>query len=400
MTRRGRLALALGLAAYLVAWAFGSKALYPVATGLVLVTLLMWAWMRLARKPTRLSRHTDKLEHFEGDDVAVSVEVELGPGVLPPGPVFLQERLSKLGERETRLRRGGAGLYARYGLSRVPRGRYLLEDVRVVLEDPFGFERVEAELPAAAALLVYPRLVALDRVFSDIGATLPEGRRLLMRRPSGFDLHSVREHQQGESLRRVHWRSTAKRGRLMVKELEDAPRDEVAVLLDAQAGSAVGGSFDTQVRVAGSILLAHTSRNRRAVLLVNGASSEFVQASVSEGDWRRALELLAAAEPDGHRPVESLLSDEASLVARALEVAVVTALLSPQLADRLIQRSLAHRHVSLVYVDAASFRDGARTRKPELLRLQAAGVPVAVVRAGDDIAAALTGRALREAASV
>jgi uncharacterized protein (DUF58 family) len=283
-------------------------------------------------------------------------------------------------------------------LARVPRGRYVLERAQAVLEDPFGLERIEVELPSTGAVLVSPRLVPLDRLFSDIGATLPEGRRLLMRRPSGFDLHSVREHQQGESLRRVHWRSTAKRGRLMVKELEDAPRDEVAVLLDAQAGSALGESFDVQARAAGSILLAHTSRNRRAVLLVNGASADFVQASASDGDWRRALELLAAAEPDGREPVEALLSDEASLVARALEVAVVTSALTPRLADRLVQRALGHRHVSLVYVDAASFGNAVRTKEPQLLRLQAAGVPVAVVRAGDDLGLALTGGTLGEVA--
>jgi uncharacterized protein (DUF58 family) len=113
-----------------------------------------------------------------------------------------------------------------------------------------------------------------------------------MHRPSGFDLHSVRDFQQGESLRRVHWRSTAKRGRLMVKELEDAPRDEVAVLLDARTGAPV---FDLQVRAAGSILFAHASRNRRAVLVVNGIRTETVQTTASEGDRRRALELLAAA---------------------------------------------------------------------------------------------------------
>ena len=67
-----------------------------------------------------------------------------------------------------------------------------------------------------------------------------EGKRLLLRRTTGFDLHSVREYEQGESLRRVHWPSTAKRAQLMVKELEDAPRDEVAVVLDADASAVVG----------------------------------------------------------------------------------------------------------------------------------------------------------------
>src|SRR5205814_4744473 len=127
------------------------------------------------------------------------------------------------------------------------------EETTALIEDAFGFDRVELELAAPGALLVYPRLVELDRLFSETGASARDGRRLLLRRPSGFDLHSVREYQQGESLRMVHWRSTAKRGQLMVKELEDSPRDEVAVVLDADPATVVGESFELQVRSAGSI---------------------------------------------------------------------------------------------------------------------------------------------------
>ena len=57
--------------------------------------------------------------------------------------------------------------------------------------------------------------------------------RLLLQQPSGFDLHSVRDYVEGDSLRKVHWPTTARRGHLMVKELEDSPRDELAVVLDA-----------------------------------------------------------------------------------------------------------------------------------------------------------------------
>src|SRR5205823_8732633 len=125
-------------------------------------------------------------------------------------------------------------------------------------------EIVQAE---PQALVVYPRLVALDGLFSEGGTYTQDGRRLLLRRPTGYDLHSVREYVEGESLRKVHWRSTARRGRLMVKELEDAPRDEVAVLLDGHA--APGPGFEIAVRAAGSILQAHLRRGRRCALVVN-----------------------------------------------------------------------------------------------------------------------------------
>ena len=96
-------------------------------------------------------------------------------------------------------------------------------------------------------------------------------------------------------------------------------------------------------------------------------------------------------EPDARAPLSALLAVEESPASRALDLAVVTARLAPELVDRLVQRALARRGASLVYVDAASFANSTAVRRPEpaLLRLQAAGVPVAVVRRGDDLAACL-----------
>ena len=253
-------------------------------------------------------------------------------------------------------------------------------------------------LTPTGALLVLPRLVELDVLFSESGAQAHDGRRLLLRRPSGFDVHSVRAYEEGESLRKVHWKSTARRGQLMVKELQDEPRDEVAILLDADAAAVAGGSFDAQVRAAGSLLRAQARRDRRAVLVVNSLRQEIVRVQTFSGDWRQALEMLAAVEPTGRLPLAALLSDEASPAGRSHELTVVTARLTSSLVERIVHRALAQRHVSVVYVDAPTFAGGRPSREPALLRLQASGVPVAVVRAGDDLMAALSGGAATAAA--
>jgi uncharacterized protein (DUF58 family) len=385
LTQRGRLALALGVLTYLAAWAFGARALYPPAVGLALAVALAGAWLRVCAKPVRLLRQVRGARRFEGDDATVELRVELD-GIVPPPPLRVRERIAKLGERETELR-GGRG---RYRLAELPRGRYTVEEARAVLEDPFGLARLEVPLAAAGALVVYPRHVELDRLFSERGLREPGGLRLLLRRGSGFDLHHVREYERGESLRRVHWPSTARRGQLMVKELEDSPRDELAVVLDAEDVGHVGGSFDTAVRAAASLLRANARRGRRSLLVVAGRRRESAPVASIEGDWDAALEMLAGAEPDGVRPIAAVLAEEGGGTAGALELAVVTSRVTPQLADRLVQRALAHRHVALVYVDRASFA-GRREPEPALLRVQAAGVPVAIVRAGDDLATALSG---------
>jgi hypothetical protein len=186
----------------------------------------------------------------------------------------------------------------------------------------------------------------------------------------------------------------------MVKELEDAPRDEVAILLDAHENGGVAESFDVQVRVAGSLLLAQARRGRRALLLVNGAERTMQRVHSYETDWRQAYDLLAAAEADGRTPAAALLGEEGSSVARALELTVVTSTLEPRLVERLLQRTLSQHRAALVFVDPGSFGpNGAEAvPQPALLRLQAGGVPVAVVRRGDDLQAKLSGDALRKAA--
>jgi uncharacterized protein (DUF58 family) len=312
--------------------------------------------------------------------------------------VTRSERVGRLGEQRHVLRRNGRRLSVRYVLENVPRGRYAFEDVRAELSDPFALERAIVELPAPGALLVYPRLVRLGALFTESGTRSHDGHRLLLRRHSGFELHSVREYEQGESLRRVHWPSTARRNQLMVKELEDSPRDEIAVLLDADAKAVVGESFEVQVRAAGSILEAYVQRGRRGVLVLNSERREVQRVHSPAADWRRALELLAAVEPTGDTSVARLLAEEDSPAARALELVVVTARLEPALVDRLIQRALSRHKVSVVFVDPASFNGAAKRPEPALLRLQAAGIAVAVVRAGDDLAACLSGEPATESA--
>jgi uncharacterized protein (DUF58 family) len=396
VTTRGRSVLALGVVVYIAAWAFGSKPLYPVATGLIVVCVLAWLWVRVGGGPFRVHRRTGDRDLFEGDDVPVRLKLE--PLGRPPlATAEIVERIHGLGEQRHGLRRFGGALRIDYTLPGLRRGRYAYEDVRVELADPFGLQRVSVELPPPGALLVYPRLVALERLFSEAGAQTLDGRRVLLRRHAGFDLHSVREHVEGESLRRVHWPSTARRSRLMVRELEDTPRDEIAVVLDADPRPVAGESFDVQVRAAGSILDAYVRRGRRAVLVANSSQREGERVHSAASEWRRSLDVLAAVQPDAREPLASLLRLETSPTTHVLELAVVTAHVDDALVALLVQRALARRRVSLVYVDAQTFAGAAPRREPALLRLRAAGVAVAVVRAGDDLRRCLEGELVAEA---
>jgi len=162
------------------------------------------------------------------------------------------------------------------------------------------------------------------------------------------------------------------------------------VLLDGDESAVTGESFEVAVRAAGSILQAHHRRGRRCALVVNSAGRE-TQTVATDANWRRALEILAAAEPTARTPAFALLEAVGGIAARSLELVVVTSRVDVPLVDRLVQRALSHRGVSLVYVETAP------GPQPQLLRLQAAGIPVAVVHRGQDLAVALGAPVVRVA---
>ena len=298
MTARGRAVLALGVVCWIVAIVFGSPALYPVAAGLVIVVPLAVAWVRITLRQPRVGRRWKHENLVERDDVRIELVLEREPG-LPLPNVMAHEQLGRVGDEEVELRSRG-----RRGATRAPTfSATCRADVTALrlcaCRSPIrsGSPRRAWPLDEQQALVVYPRLVELDRLFFDGGAGAEHGRRLLLRRPVGFELHSVRDYQQGESLRRVHWPSTARRGALMVKELEDSPRDEVAVLLDGDPAAVTGSSPDSSFDVAVGSPARSSSRRCSAAAAACSSSTPLgarCRPVSSDGpEWQRALELLA-----------------------------------------------------------------------------------------------------------
>jgi uncharacterized protein (DUF58 family) len=394
MTRRGAAVLGIGLSVWIVAWLFGARALFPIAAGLVFAALAALAWVHLSRQRFAAARRWEGHGVVEGGDVHVDLRVSPSSRI-PLPTVIAHEAIGGLGERTVELRRQGGDYLGVYTLRNVARGRHLFEPLRVSVSDPWQLAESSLRVDAREMLVVYPRIVELDGLFSHVGASLADGRRLLLRRQTGFEFHTVRHHVPGESLRRVHWPSTARTRTLMVKEFEDTPRDEVAVLLDGDAagfaGAAPNSSFDAAVRAAGSILYAHVRGGHPAVLVLNTRAREVQSVTAYGPEWERALGILAAAMPDAPTPASALLDSADGPAARSLELVVVTSRPEPALVRRILDRALSRRPVSLVYVDAPTFAGRPSTPQPALLQLQAAGVPVATVRRGDDLREALGG---------
>jgi uncharacterized protein (DUF58 family) len=386
-------AFLLGIGVTAAALAFGSRPLGVAGVGLLLAASASRVWAGLVRGPVSAGFNAGAAPVTEGERVRLRIGIRRASRV-PAASIVVHGILGRHGPFEACLEGRGRRCSSTLDFGRLPRGRYAISETKLVLGDLLGLESVELPVDAAGeTLLVYPRLVELQTLFSDAGRYGGHGRRLLLRRPAGFDFHSVREYTQGESLRRVHWPTTARRGQLMVKELEDTPRDAVAVVLDCDPAGVAGvppeSSFDDAVRAAGSVLRAYVRRGRRAVLVATGAEPAVQSVTSLDGDFTAALALLAAAEADALNGVGRWLRGAQTPAAQAGELVVVTANLDAAAVEAVLALA-GRRLVSVVWVDAPSYAGRPTRAESGPLRLSGSGIPVAVVRKGDDLAAALS----------
>jgi len=383
--RLGAVSLGLGVAG--VAWLVGSTTLWVLGVGLALAFAASDLWALATRQSVTVERLPLPATPIEGGHLTLEARVR-GRRLLAVRAEW-RERVGVLGEVVARVPPGGR---SRLVLENVPRGRYALGPGRLVVDDPLGLVRVEIPVPSETSIVVRPRVPELATLFTDTGGWRDGGRRAGVRRQSGLDPHGVRDYVEGEPLRAVHWPTSARRGELMVRELEDAPRDSVAIVLDAdaatQAGSRGDSSLDESVRVAAGLLHAYAARARRTLLVVAASPPVTLRVQALGRDWDEALDALASVEPVEGVPLAQLLAPRAA-TGSVPEVVVVTSR-PAVVADALVARAAGGRSSALVHVDASTYGTSTpASPTPALARLAGAGVALAVVRRGDSLPEAL-----------
>ena len=188
--------------------------------------------------------------------------------------------------------------YLRGGLRR---GVYLDWPVHIYSEGILGLARHHAKLAASSRLTVLPyhaelsRLPLLDSLHRM--AWSPAGRSA---RGGGMDFYGVREFQPGDPLRHIHWKTTARRGDLVVREFEEGACMPLLILIDNReiAGASVreGTLLDIQARLAASVV--HYARLcGHPVTLAAYEGRELLHHEVQA--THAALHWLASLEPSG-----------------------------------------------------------------------------------------------------
>lgn len=199
----------------------------------------------------------------------------------------------------------GTEIRARYRLPTQRRGGVEVGPMVLVRSDPLGLTRRVRECGSVETLMVHPKTIPLP--------VLPAGRTHHLEGPNSdtaddgtLTFHSLREYVLGDDLRRVHWRSTARSGRLLVRRMIDVSLPTTTVVLDTSRDSYRDPeAFETAVDVAASVAES-AARNHFPVRVLTAAGVLPLAEGHDQG-VDHVLDRLASVDPEHDRTLSEAL---------------------------------------------------------------------------------------------
>jgi uncharacterized protein (DUF58 family) len=255
-----------------------------------------------------------------------------------------------------------AGRSERSWLIRIPlsrRGHFRIEPLNIRTGDPFGFFEASATVGQGVSVVVYPRLEPLPR-WRLPAASLEGSRVAPVRTLQTTPLATtVRPYAPGDSMNRIHWKSTARHGEIQVKEFDLEQTADAWIVLDLQRSIQTGRDDDSTVeaavRAAASIADKALQEGRAVGMTVNVGRTAFLPPDRGGRQHLKIMQLLASVEADSNTPLVEILIATVGRLRRGMTAVVITPSLDPSWVRPLA--SLRVRGVACVVVslDAAAF---------------------------------------------
>ncbi|MGV8848752.1 MAG: DUF58 domain-containing protein [Propionibacteriaceae bacterium] len=249
--------------------------------GLFLFLLPLVAVVVVARSRLRLTceRRISPPEAVVGERLSGELIVTKS-GQLPTGLLQFEDDVPRgLGRPPRFTVHRFAGEWRReisYPMAGLMRGRFRTGPLTVRATDPFHLVKLDRRFSATSEVQITPRVVPLPMMRTasgggSTGDTMPQKAGVI-----GADDVLVREYHSGDDVRRIHWRTTARRGELFVRREEQAWDPTATVILDsrtsAHAGRGRGSSFEWAVSAAASIALHFVDARFRVDLFDAGGA--------------------------------------------------------------------------------------------------------------------------------
>lgn len=415
--RAGRILLTLLFGVGLVGVFVSGAALYSRFLFLaLLLTIIAWVWTAWAASGLSMERNSRELRANVGDVFEENYKVN-NLGILPIPWVEITNQSTLPFAAGSRLLTLVMGRQRRAYTARTwltQRGSFQLGPTCLKVGDPFGLFVTDRVFSPQETLIVFPMIHEIHK-FSAPPGLLPGGQ-VLQRKSQDITPHAagVREYVHGDAMKRIHWPTSARRNRLMVKEFEQDPQAEIWIYLDCQKTVHVQkpgsqeelplhtmlfgkrpklnlppSTIEYAVSIAAS--LAHYFIRQRRAIGYASAGQTFMElpAERSERQEAKILETLAFVEANGNLSIAALVAAQASQLPQRSSIILITPTTRPDLlqaVDDLLMRFLSPM---VILLDAQTF-GGAGGADKLVNSLRERRVPVTVIACGEDLSQVLS----------
>jgi uncharacterized protein (DUF58 family) len=294
------------------------------------------------------------------------------------------------------------------------RGSFQLGPTIINIGDPFGIFIAKKIFLPKETLIVFPMIQEIASFPSSPG--LLPGGHIIQRKSQDITPHAagVREYVHGDAMKRIHWRTSIRRNKLMVKEFEQDPQAEIWIYLDSQKDVHYQKIYEFNETPLNTILfnrkpklklppstveysisiaasLAHYFiRQRRAVGYVSaGQTFTILPADRGERQESKILETLAFVEANGNVSISALASMQASQLPRRSTVILITPTTRTDLLQAIDDLLLRSLYPVVVLLNAQTFGASAST-EVIINALRERRVPVCNIACDADLSTALS----------
>lgn len=303
------------------------------------------------------------------------------------------------------------------------RGRYRLGPVSLTAGDPFGLFRFKREFQFKQYITVYPPTFEINR-FEAMAGVLPGGN--IANRPTPHttpNITGLREYRPGDGLNRIHWASTARQRKLIVKEFDFDPTIDVQIFLDlnvanhwvishnqqdnaiqafpASSGHRSNDSTEEYAIAAAATLSRYFLKIGRSVgLIAWGQHHELVAPDRGERQQVKLMEALAVLRAQGQTDFGQLIASEMSRLGSNDTVILITSSTDEGWVATLPLLLRKHIKVAVVMIEPSTFGGPAASPLLVVGSLAPMNVPIYLIKRGDDLAQALDSELARLAAQM
>lgn len=295
----------------------------------------------------------------------------------------------------------------------VVRGEFQLGPLTVISGDPFGFFLTPRRINVTERVIVYPMTVPINDFILPMGFLSGGDAQRRFTHQITTNAASVREYVMGDSINRIHWKSTARTGKLMVKEFELDPLVDIWLFNDFSSDSLYEDPTVQRVGQIGTVIpgtqTIPPSTEEYGVIIAASLAKYFVESERAVGyaaytpyrqiyqpdrnsrQLTRILQTLAVARSTSNHSLKEMLSLETPHFTRGTTLIVITSSLD---AEWVVEAQILMRRgirPMCVFIDPATFDPYLDSDEIRGM-LQLTKIPTLVVSKDDDITSALEQR--------